>query len=118
MTVASWKFKSGAVCSFTHGLVLQGSRYDATLEVYCDGWSFRLVDPYEYEGPFIILPNSSKATLYVRSPKDADDKEAAYTFPDDDPYIKSSSNFLTPDTLANSRPSLTPLKIPQRKTSL
>jgi len=48
MTVASWKFKSGAVCSFTHGLVLHGSLYDTTLEVYCDGWSFRLVDPYRY----------------------------------------------------------------------
>jgi len=47
MTVASWKFESGAVCSFTHGLVLHGSRYDTTLEVYCDGWSFRLVDPYK-----------------------------------------------------------------------
>lgn len=48
MTVASWKFESGAVCNFTHGLVLHGSRYDTTLEVYCDGWSFRLVDPYKY----------------------------------------------------------------------
>jgi len=48
MTVATWKFVSGAVCSFTHGLVLHGSRYDTTLEVYCDGWSFRLVDPYKY----------------------------------------------------------------------
>src|SRR5271170_499421 len=47
MTVASWKFESGAVCSFTHGLVLHGSRYDTTMEVYCDGWSFRLVDPYK-----------------------------------------------------------------------
>jgi Putative oxidoreductase C terminal domain len=47
MTVASWKFESGAVCNFTHGLVLHGSRYDTTLEVYCDGWSFRLVDPYK-----------------------------------------------------------------------
>ena len=48
MTVASWKFESGAVCNFTHGIVLHGSRYDTTLEVYCDGWSFRLVDPYKY----------------------------------------------------------------------
>lgn len=47
MTVASWKFESGAVCNFTHGLVLHGSKYDTTLEVYCDGWSFRLVDPYK-----------------------------------------------------------------------
>jgi len=48
MTVATWKFTSGAVCSFTHGLVLHGSRYDAAMEVYCDGWSFRLVEPYRF----------------------------------------------------------------------
>ena len=28
----------------------------------------------------------SNPTLYVRSPKDADDREVVYTFPDDDPY--------------------------------
>ena len=61
MTVANWKFDSGAVCSFTHGLVLHGSRYDTTLEVYCDGWSFRLVDPYKYllvqmEDADVVIP--------------------------------------------------------------
>ena len=85
MTVASWKFTSGAVCSFTHGLVLHGSRYDTTLEVYCDGWSFRLVDPYKYLHR-AFRTNVSNPTLYVRSPRDTDDREVVYTFPDDDPY--------------------------------
>jgi len=63
-------------------LVLHGSRYDTTLEVYCDGWSFRLVDPY------------NNPTLYVRSPSDADDREVTYTFPDDDPYFGEFSMFI------------------------
>jgi hypothetical protein len=83
MTVASWKFVSGAVCSFTHGLVLHGSKYDATMEVYCDGWSFRLVEPY-----------SKQPSLYVRSPLDPEDREVAHTFPDDDPYNGEFSTFI------------------------
>jgi len=61
---------------------LHGSRYDTTLEVYCDGWSFRLVDPY------------NNPTLYVRSPKDPDGGEVIYTYPDDDPYFGEFSTFI------------------------
>lgn len=32
------------------------------------------------------VSDSSNPALYVRSPKDADDREVVYTFPDDDPY--------------------------------
>ena len=36
--------------------------------------------------PSSDLVDCSNPTLYVRSPKDADDREVVYTFPDDDPY--------------------------------
>ena len=48
MTVANWKFKSGAVCSFTHGLVSHGVGQDTALSVYCDGWTFKLLDLDKY----------------------------------------------------------------------
>jgi hypothetical protein len=95
MTVATWKFQSGAVCSFTHGLVLHGSKYDATMEIYCDGWSFRLVEPY-----------GNQPALYVRSPLHPDDREIAHIFPDDDPYNGEFSTFIdavdrpSPETLS------------------
>jgi hypothetical protein len=37
--------------------------------------------------PDLLLADLSNPTLYVRSPKDPDDREVTYTFPDDDPYI-------------------------------
>lgn len=81
MTSATWKFQgSGALGSLTHGLVLQGTKYDTTLEVYADGWQLRLVDPYD------------QPRLYVRSP--GDDKEETYTFPEDDPYFTEIDTFI------------------------
>lgn len=91
MTVATWKFESGAVCSFTHGLVLHGSKYDATMEVYCDGWSFRLVDPY-----------GTQPSLYVRSPTDPSDGEIVHSVQADDPYNGEFSTFI--DAVDNPSP--------------
>lgn len=81
MTSATWRFKeTGALGSLTHGLVLQGTKYDTTLEVYADGYQLRLVDPYD------------QPRLYVRSP--GDDKEETYTFPEDDPYFTEIDTFI------------------------
>lgn len=81
MTSATWRFKeTGALGSLTHGLVLQGTKYDTTLEVYADGYQLRLVDPYD------------QPRLYVRSP--GDDKEETYTFPEDDPYFAEIDTFI------------------------
>ncbi|BFZ59386.1 hypothetical protein YB2330_000395 [Saitoella coloradoensis] len=80
MTAATWKYENGAIGSFTHGLVLQGYKYDTTLEVYADGWQLRLVDPYD-------VP-----MLYVRSPKD--DREEQHHFTDDDPYFGEIGAFI------------------------
>lgn len=46
MSSATWKFSNGAIGSFVHGIVLQGTKYDTTLEVFADGYQFRLTDPY------------------------------------------------------------------------
>lgn len=81
VTDATWKFKdTGAAGSLKHALVLQGTKYDTTLEVYADGYQLRLVDPYD------------QPRLYVRSP--GDDKEETYTFPEDDPYFTEIDTFI------------------------
>jgi Putative oxidoreductase C terminal domain len=55
MTVTSWKFESGAVCSFTHGLVLHGFQYDTMLEVYCENQiqSLEIVGGKHNSSPFV-----------------------------------------------------------------
>ncbi|KAK7043625.1 hypothetical protein VNI00_008236 [Paramarasmius palmivorus] len=80
ITSATWKYDSGAVGSFTHCVALQGTNYSCELEVYCDGYSFKLVDPY-------VQP-----ILYIRRP--GDDSEQTFRFPDDDPFFSEISNFI------------------------
>ena len=46
MTVAHWKFSSGAVGSLTHVVALHGDRYDTAIDVWTDGLRLELVDPY------------------------------------------------------------------------
>lgn len=85
VTAACWKYKSGAVGSLTHALTLQGTKYDSTLEVYCDGYQLRLVDPY------------TSPQLFLRTP--AVDREEVYSFPDDDPYFGEIECFI--DSIEN-----------------
>lgn len=81
MTSATWKFKdTGALGSLTHGLVLQGTKYDTTLEIYADGYQLRLVDPYD------------QPRLYVRQP--GDDHEEIYQFAEDDCYFSEIDSFV------------------------
>jgi len=80
VTSATWKYDSGAVGSFTHVVALQGTNYSCELEVYADGYSLKLVNPY-------VQP-----VLYVRRP--GDDHEQTYRFPDDDPFFSEVSNLI------------------------
>ncbi|MBW0512219.1 hypothetical protein O181_051934 [Austropuccinia psidii MF-1] len=79
-TSALWKFNSGAVCSFSHALTLQGTKYSTELEVYLDGWQLKVVDLY------------NDPVLYVRSPEA--DSEQRVTFPADDPYFGEISAWI------------------------
>jgi hypothetical protein len=74
------KYESGAVGSFTHCVALQGSNYSCELEVYADGYSLKLVNPY-------VQP-----ILYIREP--GDDTEKTFRFPDDDPFFSEISNYI------------------------
>ncbi|KAJ7940692.1 putative oxidoreductase C terminal-domain-containing protein [Mycena leptocephala] len=67
VTAATWKYDSGAVGSFTHVVALQGTNYSCELEVYADGYSLKLVNPY-------VQP-----TLYIRKP--GDDHEQTFRGP-------------------------------------
>jgi len=80
VTAATWKYDSGAVGSFTHVVALQGTDYSCELEVYADGYSMKLVNPY-------VQP-----VLYVRKP--GDDHEQTFKFPDDDPFFSEVSNLI------------------------
>ncbi|KAF8350761.1 putative oxidoreductase C terminal-domain-containing protein [Amanita rubescens] len=80
VTTATWKYDSGAVGSFTHVVALQGTNYSCEFEVFADGYSLKLVNPY-------VLP-----VLYVRRP--GDDHEHTYNFPDDDPFFSEVSNLI------------------------
>ena len=62
--------------------------------------------------PLQVIPtcdrsDDSNPTLHVRSPKDADDREVVYSFPDDDPYDPPGV-MLTTDTLQSFPLSLMP----------
>ncbi|KAK0450805.1 putative oxidoreductase C terminal-domain-containing protein [Armillaria borealis] len=74
------RYDSGAVGSFTHIAALQGKNYSCELEVYADGYSLKLVNPY-------VQP-----VLYVRKP--GDDHEQTINFPDDDPFFSEVSNLI------------------------
>ena len=46
LTNAHWLYSSGAVGSLTHGVTLQGRRYETAIEVWADGLRLALQDPY------------------------------------------------------------------------
>jgi len=80
VTSATWKYQSGAVGSFTHVVGLQGTNYSCELEVFADGYSLKLVNPY-------VQP-----ILYIRRP--GSDHEETHNFPDDDPLFSEVSNLI------------------------
>jgi len=80
VTSATWKYENGAVGSFTHVVALQGHNYSCELEIYADGYQFKLVNPY-------VQP-----VLYIRRP--GSDLEETHHFPDDDPFFSEVSNLI------------------------
>ncbi|KAF8590585.1 NAD binding dehydrogenase [Ramaria rubella] len=80
VTSATWKYESGAVGSLTHVVALHGTNYSCELEVFADGYSLKLVNPY-------VQP-----TLYVRAP--GDDYEQVHRFENDDPFFSEVSNLI------------------------
>ena len=80
VTCATWKFESGAVGSLTHAVALQGTDYSTQIDVYADGYSLRLVDPY------------NAPMLYIRRP--GDDHEEIVRYNDDDPFFSEVSNLI------------------------
>jgi len=80
VTAANWKYESGAIGSFVHLVVLQGHDYACELEVFADGYSFKLVNPY-------VQP-----VLYIRRP--GDDNETTIRFDNDDPFFSEVSNLI------------------------
>jgi len=80
VTSATWKYESGAVGNFIHVVALQGHDYSCELEVYADGYQFKLVNPY-------VQP-----MLHIRRP--GSDLEEVHRFPDDDPFFSEISNLI------------------------
>lgn len=61
-TSASWKYENGALGNLIHGVALHDTDFYTELSVFADGYSMRLVDPY------------NNPTLYIRSPGDKSEK--------------------------------------------
>ena len=91
-TIAQWKYHNGAIGTFNHALTLHGVNYEAFLEVWGDGYSLRLEDPYSLE-PRVVVRDSESDT-----PK-------TLTFPSEDPYEKEQLVFFSKLGL--------PVKIPE-----
>jgi len=64
----------------THLVSLQGANYACELEIYCDGYLFKLIDPY------------NAPELRIRRP--GDDHEEVHHFPSDDPFFSEVSNLI------------------------
>ncbi|KAN0060962.1 hypothetical protein ACQY0O_006696 [Thecaphora frezii] len=80
ITCATWKYESGAVGSLTHAVSLQGFNYSTEIDVLADGYSLRLVDPY------------NAPALYFRRP--GDDHEEVVRYQNDDPFFSEVSNLI------------------------
>jgi predicted dehydrogenase len=80
--VANWSFQSGALGSLVHGALLQGMKYDASLELMADGLRIQVVEPYSDCPTLRVLEGSS-------------DEEKVLEFPGDDMYLTEDEEFLT-----------------------
>lgn len=97
LTSATWKYKGGAVGTLTHVIALHGrnlydisgegrlhaftgTTYDTELEVYADGYHFKLVDPYSTPKLYIRRPGSAEVEVHI--------------FTDDDPFHTELATFI------------------------
>lgn len=82
LTSATWKYKGGAVGTLTHVIALHGTRlddtdndrylqfvtgttYDTELDVYADGYHFKLVDPYSTPKLYVRRPSSAEIEVHI-----------------------------------------------------
>jgi predicted dehydrogenase len=78
-TSSLFKFDTGAVGMLQHALIMKGERYFTEVELWCDGYVVRLVDPYSND-------------CYVEI-HDSINGRKVYNFPDD-PYLTEDRVFL------------------------
>jgi len=79
-TSSLFKFENGAVGILQHAIIMKGERYFTEVELWCDGYVIRLVDPYSSTDCCVEIHDSS-------------DKPQVYKFPDD-PYLTEDKVFL------------------------
>ena len=88
LTSATWKYRGGAVGTLTHVIALHGTfkscdtlytwcsvltnylglgtTYDTELEVYTDGYHFKLVDPYSIPRLYIRRPGAGESGMWLQ----------------------------------------------------
>ena len=88
LTSATWKYRGGAVGTLTHVIALHGTfkscdtlytwcsvltnylglgtTYDTELEVYTDGYHFKLVDPYSTPRLYIRRPGAGESGMWLQ----------------------------------------------------
>lgn len=79
-TSSHFSFENGAVGILQHALVMKGERYFTEVELWCDGYVVRLVDPYS---------KNCRVEIF-----DGDMDRQVYHFADDDPYLTEDKVFL------------------------
>ncbi|XP_065183205.1 uncharacterized protein LOC135814073 [Sycon ciliatum] len=82
VTVAHWRFNSGAIGQLSHGAQLHGRKYEACLEAWADGLRISVDDPY------------TKACRLAYRQGDTDD-EVVERFPDADAYMEEDKAFIS-----------------------
>lgn len=81
-TVSDFRFKSGALGSFTHGLLLHGERYESEIEIWGDGYRCVWVDP------------TRKNILNYRTTETEETKEVLFDKEGEDVYFEENKAFL------------------------
>jgi len=79
-TSSIFKFDNGAVGILQHALLMKGERYFTEVEIWCDGYLIRLVDPYSNDCYIEIHDSSANKAEVLRFP--------------DDPYLTEDKVFL------------------------
>ena len=80
-TTCCWQFEGGGLGTLTHGVTLHGRRYEATIEMWCDGLR-------------VLLENIYFPECQLRVRTSGSDDDEVYTFPDADPYLEEDRAFL------------------------
>jgi len=63
VTSAMWKFKSGAIGTLMHGVLLHENKYESEIEIWGDGYRMVLTDPYSKCLLTVRLPGSEETKV-------------------------------------------------------